>query len=277
MAFPIQGAAAPTVSESPAAASSTVSTSGRLTSILDHGLLNRAQMREKGIPYEGGYDEGENNGVYLNVVTKVEGIEKAVFSPADGVFSVGIERALDHAMLSQVIKAGEVEAIIQKNLEQYGAFFSTAQLRKGAIRQHLPKNPDLLNILSKRAHQLAVFILDIPPKGTDALDDPSGAHDAVRESVSKEHIQAIILSRNLADTAEIGYIKAHDIKPIIFVESKPQKMSYSYAVDGTGGFGSREKIQVELLAPAFVEAIKSAYESTFQADGKPMYLHVARI
>ena len=114
--------------------------------------------------------------------------------------------------------------------------------------------------------------MDIDPNEGDKLDDPSGCHDAVRASIPPEKIKALIVSKELKDSAEIGNIVSHQIKPVIFVQDTSQDVFYTYrtATD-------LKTIKLRLSVPDYERALTEVFLQQFAPTDKPMFIHTARI
>lgn len=255
-----------------------LSTSGRLTNILDTGILSRAAMDQQSQSYQGGYDLGSNDVVFLNVITKEAGIARAVLNPADGVFGVGIERAQDHEWIQSICDQEEIEKIFQEKVasgpQPIPDYFHPL-IKEKALEEHLSQNPKFLDELETRVNNLVVFVLDIPTSGSDKLDDPLGCHDATRSMVSSENITTIIASRDLKDTSEMANIISKKIKPVIFVQQKEQEITYTY--EKTSALGTEKKsFKVMIKAPDFQEAMKNIYRTSSFSQERPMFIHVTR-
>ena len=254
-----------------------LSTSGRLTSILDHGILSRAAMEEKGLTYEGGYDLGSNDVVFINSVTTEDGVIHAVFSAADGVFGVGVEREGDNEWIHSICENEAVDKIFHEKISGSVPEIFYPIVKEKALQEHLQENEEFLGTIETRAYNLAVLVLDLPPKESDSLDNPQGCHDAVRPSISAENIVAIIVSKDLKDASEIINVIVNRIKPVIFVESKQEKITYTYEKSSPSGAVQKEHFKLSIVAPSFEDGILQIYQSSFLPQQKPMYLHAARI
>ena len=254
-----------------------LSTSGRLTSILDHGILSRAAMEEKGLTYEGGYDLGSNDVVFINSVTTEDGVIHAVFSAADGAFGVGVERKGDNEWIHSICEQEAVDKIFHEKISDSIPEIFYPMVKEKALQEHLQENEKFLGTIKTRVYNLAVLVLDIPPKESDSLDDPQGCHDAVRTSIPSESIFAIIVSKDLKDAAEIINVVINRIKPVIFVRSIDKEITYTYERTSTSGSIQKEHFEISLSIPDFYDSLLKIYRASFLAQQKPMYLHVARI
>ena len=260
--------------------SSSSPTIGRLTSIVNQGLLSAATMRAGNISYQGGYDTFVNTNVYLNVVTKTAGIPQAVFSPSEGVFSVGIERIDDSGIVSEFLNRNKekVEQRFQSKLvNQPMESRWHNSLRDQALHECLQEDHAFLAKLEERTHNLAVFVLELDPTSSDRLDaEDIGCHDTIRGSISPDCLLRIILSKDVQDTAEVRGILQKENKRIIFIEAKKQKILFCYQ-RSTEASTEKMIFEVTIRAPDFGKTLKKIFLSEFRNQNKPMYLHTTRL
>jgi hypothetical protein len=250
-----------------------------ITNILDMGILNSNELIQRELSSTRGYDETLNTVVFTNVITKVQGIARAVLSAADGIFTIGMERSDDETLINNFNSLISPEQLEQKFQEKLLSSAGGAieewmrDLLKNIVKDELlAKNEEFLDILHKRIQDTAVFILDMEPEEKDKLDDPSGCHDAVRNFIPPERIKEIVVSKELQDSAEIGNIKVNQLKYITFAQEIKQEVTYSYKINN-----SVKSFKVQLSVPDYQTALVKIFNEKFAINSKPMFIHAARI
>lgn len=251
-------------------------TSGQLVRILDKGILSTAAMTEQSSSYQGGYDVGTSRVVFLNVITKEAGVVRAIYSPADGAFSVGMERANDYTWIQSILDQDDIDKIFQERFSDVqSSDFLYPLVKDQAVDEHLKRNPKFLGELTKRVNRLVILVLDLPTSGSDSLTDPSGCHDATRKEVPPEAIKMIVAGQDLEDASEVGFVASKKIRPVVFAPTKEQKVTYVYEKPSSLGIEKRE-VTVVIKAPDFGAVLQKVFQTSFSA-GKPMFLHVTRL
>lgn len=254
-----------------------IATSRKITNILDTGILSSAELIRRGLAFAAGYDVVPSEMVYLNLITKVEGIALAALSPADGIFAIGMERNNDEAFINGLIKTEQLDQKFQEKLLDLSCKsipippYMHSMIKETVKHTLLAQNSVLLETLYTRIQNTAVFVLDVEPNNGDKLDDNRGCHDAVRTSIPANKIRTILISQEWRDSAEIASIISNRIKPVIFVPNIAQEVTYTYKSDGV------KTIKVQLSIPDYQTALTRIFREQFEALGKPMFIHAARI
>lgn len=260
-----------------AAEMSTLSNSkqDRLNSILEQGILSRAEMEKINVSYGGGYDSGSDKGVFLNFMQTLEGVDRAVSHSADGIFAVGIERANDYNWILSIQDLDDIEKIFKEK------FFSVEEsddmyplLERVARNEHLKKNQKFLEEIGKRVNNLAVLVLNLSPTPTESGPKRAGYHDTVREKVKPTEISHIILSKNQKETLDISKIS----QPVIFADSKTREITYVYKEPSSNVSGSEKvSLKLNIEVPDFAKELAEIFKNTSCSQMQPMFIHTTRL
>jgi hypothetical protein len=249
-----------------------LSSSGRLTSILDRGILSAQTLDSQGSSFSASYDSELNVAVYATCITRVQGIQRAVFNPADGIITIALEKEGDRAFMEVQAQPAEVERTYQEKLQQFRdspllsnpAFQS--KVRERSLQECVSKNPDFLSELSTRAHQAAVFVLGLERRDSDR-DDPSGCFDVVRQQILPTQIRAVVLSRQWRDANEVASLIASGAVRILFADAVEKDVIFCYKKGA-----SPEQMKVRLEVPDFEPILAQLF-----GERRPLYIHTARL
>lgn len=215
----------------------------RLESILEKGICNSQALQDNGQDYQAGFDDGANSVVYVNCVGTPKKLEKALFDPYDGIYSISLESKND-----------KIENL---NKDQ------------------------LLPLLSDRAHQVAVLILrDISLDEVDkkALRTGDGFYFFERNHIEPEKIVAVLMSEQVNNSPQLENIKR--LNPHLFFEfvnsSEQKNVPYSYKTNLYGGYRI-VRLQVAIEAPDYLSKLTEIFNEHFAPYDKNMFIHVVRL
>jgi len=254
-----------------------VLTQSVMINILDSGILSSSSLERGGKRPRRGYDFDSSENVFLNLITKEDGIAHSIFNPADGIFGVGVEKANDYEWIQQIRDLGDIERIVEEEivelkdkikLEEPAIVQFKPRIEEKALGTHLAKNDIFLQELCNRVNKIVVFVLDVEIQKSDKLDDPKGCHDAVRPMIPAKNIIFVVASSELKDAVEVQFIQT--INNVVFVASKKQEISYTYAFEE-----AKKTFKITIDAPDFETGLKQIWQQHFSSE-RPMFLHAAR-
>lgn len=256
----------------------------RLNSILKIGLLSGKELHAKSIGHQVGYDEDKNTKVFFNTVRDENKLHRAIFDPADGVYQISLEYPND----GELVKRYRDEEVVSQKYSELSKDLSPEEIDEYsdvckllAFKEALPENADFLKLLTKRAQNIAILILDtvqLTSLELEVLNNAQGFYYFTRDRIEAEKIKFVILSDKLKDTQEINHMMS--LFPTIKFEFVPafvkQTVPYSYK-DRTSSGETIEKISVQIHVPDFLPKLKEIFSRSFATEKKLLFIHAARL